>query len=100
TMNRLYAIECTPTITGASADHRLAVPARDVEAIARAIARAVGVGGAAPTEPNLPDRLARHARWIAALGRDLAAARGRSLVIASDAQPPEVHALAHLINHA
>ncbi len=40
TMNRLYAIECTPTITGASADHRLPVAARDVAAIARAIAGA------------------------------------------------------------
>ena len=69
-MNRLYAIECTPTITGASADHRLPVAARDVAAIARAIAGAVGVGGsAAPVEITLPDRLAQHAngsmRWRA-----------------------------------
>ena len=64
-MNRLYAIECTPTITGASADHRLAVAARDVDPIARAIARGVGVGvGRGPT---CPIDLARHADWIAAL---------------------------------
>ena len=44
-MNRLYAIECTPTITGASADHRLPMAARDIAAIARAVAGAVGVGG-------------------------------------------------------
>ena len=34
-MNRLYAIEPTPTITGAMADHRLPVAAMEVEDIAR-----------------------------------------------------------------
>ncbi len=55
-MNRLYAIECTPTITGASADHRLAVSARDVDPIARVIARGVGVGEGqgARRRPNCP----------------------------------------------
>ena len=101
-MNRLYAIECTPTITGASADHRLPLPARDVAAIARAIAGAVGIGGPhrARRDRTLPDRLAQHNGWIGAMARDLKAAGGKGLVIAGDPQPPEVHALAHLINHA
>ncbi len=38
--------------------------------------------------------------WITALARDLAAHRGKSLVIAGETQPAEVHALAHLINHS
>jgi molybdopterin-containing oxidoreductase family iron-sulfur binding subunit len=97
-MNRLYAIECTPTITGASADHRLAVSARDVDPIARAIARGVGVGAGQGAE--LPGHLARHAPWIEALSRDLAGAKGRSLVIPGETQPAEIHALAHRINHA
>jgi Fe-S-cluster-containing dehydrogenase component len=96
-MNRLYAIECTPTITGASADHRLAVSARDVDAIARAIARGVGVG---PQDGKLPAHLSRHARWVEAVGRDLTRTKGRCLVIPGETQPKEVHALAHLINHA
>jgi molybdopterin-containing oxidoreductase family iron-sulfur binding subunit len=100
-MNRLYAIECTPTITGASADHRLPLPARDVATIARAIAGAVGIGGPpAPAEVALPDRLAQHNGWIRAMVRDLKAAGGKGLVIPGDPQPKEVHALAHLINHA
>ena len=71
-MNRLYAIECTPTITGASADHRLPIAARDIAAIARSIAGAVGVGGSsAPVEIALPDRLAQHDEWIEAMARDL-----------------------------
>jgi molybdopterin-containing oxidoreductase family iron-sulfur binding subunit len=98
TMNRLYAIECTPTITGASADHRLAVAARDVDPIARAIARAAGASKA--DAGKLPDHLSRHARWIEAVGRDLTRAKGRCVVIPGECQPKEVHALAHLINHA
>ena len=34
------------------------------------------------------------------MARDLNANRGKSLVIAGDTQPAEVHALAHLINHS
>ncbi|MBC8647277.1 MAG: TAT-variant-translocated molybdopterin oxidoreductase, partial [Thermoanaerobaculia bacterium] len=40
-MNRLYAVESTPTNTGASADHRLAVRASELESVARAIAAAL-----------------------------------------------------------
>ena len=36
----------------------------------------------------------------APLVKDLQAARGRSLVIAGDGQPPVVHALAHAMNEA
>src|SRR5262249_27258588 len=97
-MNRLYVIECTPTITGASADHRLPVPARDVASVARMIAGAVGAGSA-PGQVA-PALSGWQVRWIDALARDLKAAGARGLVIAGDSQPPEVHALAHLINHA
>ena len=38
--------------------------------------------------------------WVAPLVKDLQAARGRSLVIAGDTQPPAVHALAHAMNEA
>jgi molybdopterin-containing oxidoreductase family iron-sulfur binding subunit len=97
-MNRLYAIECTPTITGAAADHRLPVAARDIALIARFVASRVGVKAVA--EVALPARLARHSRWIEALVSDLKAAGSRGLVIAGEVQPPEVHAIVHLINHA
>ena len=36
-MSRFYAVESTPTTTGAKADHRLPVRASDVEEFARAI---------------------------------------------------------------
>ncbi len=37
-MNRLYVVEPTLTLTGAAADHRLAVASRDVALFAQAIA--------------------------------------------------------------
>ena len=99
TMNRLYAVEALYTVTGANADHRLRVRASEVVAIAAALATAVGLPllpGGVP--PALSAAAAPHQRWIDVVARDLLAHRGRSLVVAGEAQPPEVHALAHAIN--
>jgi molybdopterin-containing oxidoreductase family iron-sulfur binding subunit len=92
-MNRLYVVETTSTLMGAKADHRLAVKPSELPEIAKAIAAAVGVSGANSTYPKNSD-------WIAAVAKDLASARGRSLVIAGDQQSPEVHAIAHAMNAA
>ena len=90
--NRLYAIESTPTITGAAADHRLPLPPQQIENFARALATALGIAvtTAGDTAPS--------AHWIDAIVADLQANAGNSLVIAGDYQPPVVHALAHAIN--
>ncbi|MGH7404656.1 MAG: 4Fe-4S dicluster domain-containing protein, partial [Candidatus Methylomirabilales bacterium] len=97
TMNRLYAVESTPTLTGAMADHRLPLRAGQIEGFARAVARGLGVPGelAVDTAPS-----PAHAAWIAALVRDLQQHRGSSIVLAGDQQLPIVHALAHAMNHA
>src|ERR1043166_3788778 len=42
TMSRRYVAEPTPTITGSNADHRVAVAARDIRAVAEQIARGIG----------------------------------------------------------
>jgi molybdopterin-containing oxidoreductase family iron-sulfur binding subunit len=85
---RLYAVEATPTLTGSKADHRLAVRPSRVAAVARAIERRLA-GEAVESE---------HAKFVDAVAADLAAAKGRSVVIAGDFQPPHVHALAHALN--
>ena len=92
---RLYAVESSPSNTGTKADHRLPLRASEIEAFARAVAAQVGV--AAAGEAAAP---AAAQNWMAALVKDLQAARGRSLVIAGDSQPPVVHALAHAMNEA
>ncbi len=100
-MNRLYSLECTPTITGGSSDHRLRVAARDIVVVARAIAAALGVGGTTtPVDQSLKGNLATHARWIAAMVADLKAAGKQGVVIPGGTQPAAVHALAHAINEA
>jgi molybdopterin-containing oxidoreductase family iron-sulfur binding subunit len=94
-MNRLYAVEGSPTLTGAKSDHRLRVQAGQIEAVALNAAARLGVAVRAPALPN-----GVAGGWIDALVRDLQANRGSSIVIAGDAQPPLVHALAHAMNAA
>ncbi|MGH9367060.1 MAG: 4Fe-4S dicluster domain-containing protein, partial [Thermoanaerobaculia bacterium] len=86
--NRLYAVEATPTLTGARADHRRPMAPRQIEAFARAVAAAVG---AAPSGPAADP-------FAEAVAKDLSGHRGAGLVVAGDGQPPAVHALAHAIN--
>ena len=93
-ISRLYAIESTPSITGARADHRLPLRASQIEAFARALVVPLVPGAAAPSIP-VPDEARR---WADVIARDLQQHRGSSLIVAGPAQPPAVHALAHLAN--
>ena len=99
-MNRLYVVECTPTLTGAAADHRLAVAARDVALFASAIAAELGLSTARRPRLRSPGLARRPRRLDRRAGARPEPHRGPSLVIAGETQPAEVHALAHLINHA
>ena len=94
TMNRLYVAEPTPTITGANADHRLPIEAREIHALAMALAALTNTG-----KESVP--VAQHAsEWVWAAAQDLRANRGASIVIAGETQPPEVHVLVEKINAA
>jgi len=84
-MSRLYVAEPTPTITGSNADHRIAVAAHDI----RAIAEAIGQNGS--VAPALD-------AWVRAATQDILANRGASVVIAGETQPPAVHDLVAKIN--
>ncbi|MGH7846915.1 MAG: TAT-variant-translocated molybdopterin oxidoreductase [Candidatus Binatia bacterium] len=92
-MNRLYAIEATPSVTGAIADHRIALRPSEIPSFAAAIAAKVGLSVQSTIEPQ-------RSQWIDALVRDLQKHRGASVVVAGDQQPPGVHALAHAMNQA
>ncbi|MGJ7915335.1 4Fe-4S dicluster domain-containing protein [Massilia sp. LXY-6] len=91
--NRLYAMESTPTLTGAYADERLARAPHEIEA---ALWRIAGMLGAAPGGGIAPDAAA--SRWEAALAKALRDARGRALVVAGPTLSPASRALAHLLN--
>ena len=98
-MNRLYAIESTPTLTGAKADHRLVLRASEIEAFAQALSAAIGSAGGGPagasafSNPNAQ-------KWISAVAKDLQAHRGRSIVVPGDYQTASVHQLAKALNEA
>ncbi len=93
-MNRLYAVEATPTNTGAMADHRLRLRAGEIQSFTRALAQQLGVDVAAGAaiSSQVPSA------WIPALAQDLKQHMGACLVVAGPQQPPVVHALAHAIN--
>ncbi|TAK13948.1 MAG: 4Fe-4S dicluster domain-containing protein [Acidobacteria bacterium] len=97
--NRLYVAEPVPTITGAKAEHRLAVRAQDIHAVAAGIAAAVGA--ASNVQSSDVQRLSDEARkFIAAAAADLQAHRGKSVIVAGDRQPAAVQLLAKSINDA
>jgi molybdopterin-containing oxidoreductase family iron-sulfur binding subunit len=91
-MNRLYVVEPDVSITGAKADHRLALKASEVEAFARVLAGRLGLEG---VPPDIDRGLNK---WVDAIAKDLESRRGRCLVLAGRRQPPAVRLLAHAIN--
>lgn len=104
-MSRLYVVEPSLTTTGGAADHRLRLPASQVEryavALCAELARAgVALGQLGTTLAALPKPDGIPAKWLTAVAKDLAANAGRALVVAGSRQPPVVHALAHVMNHA
>lgn len=90
-ISRLYSVETTISLTGAKADHRLAIKPSQMPEVAKAIAKAIGVAGAVSAYTE-------NAAWIAGLARDLMEHKGRSVVVAGNNQPAIVHALAHAMN--
>src|SRR6266436_3880113 len=102
-MNRLYVVEPTPSVTGATADHRLPLRASEVELFARALAARVrrvtkldplAVALAAAVPPSGSEK------WLDAVAKDLVEHRGKCLVVAGEQQPASLHALVHVINSA
>jgi MoCo/4Fe-4S cofactor protein with predicted Tat translocation signal len=89
-MNRAYAIEPTPTLTGVAADHRFIAGPRDLARIVPALAAAVQRGEHPSDMPA----------WFAPLVADLTATRGRAFIHAGPDQPASVHALVHAMNEA
>jgi molybdopterin-containing oxidoreductase family iron-sulfur binding subunit len=100
-MNRLYVAEARFSVTGGVADHRLRMRSSEVLPFARAVAAELaakhGLGALAPLgAPAEGER----AKLAAAVAKDLARTRGRSLVAVGDGQPAAVHALAAALNEA
>jgi molybdopterin-containing oxidoreductase family iron-sulfur binding subunit len=92
-MNRLYVVEPTPSVTGSSADHRLPLRSSDVELFARALAGKLGIGPGTTLSGEA-------GKWVDVVAKELLKEHGTSLVIVGEYQPAAVHALAHAMNAA
>ncbi|HNQ24331.1 MAG TPA: TAT-variant-translocated molybdopterin oxidoreductase [Phycisphaerae bacterium] len=104
-MNRLYVVESGYSITGAQADHRLAVPPTVVPAVAGALANelrrlGMALGPWAEGLPGVADAWEFDRALVQAMARDLVEARGRGLIAVGPRQPAPVHALVHGLNAA
>lgn len=96
-MNRLYAVESTPTLTGAMADNRLSLRASEIAGFTGALAQTLGVLDESASQHAAS---ASHAEWIEAIAQDLQGHRGTSIIVAGEQQPPVVHAMAQAMNDA
>ncbi len=96
-LNRLYAIDSTPTTTGLKAEHRLGLRASEIPAFAAELANAVGVSGVSAPAYSWTDE---QKKFLAALAKDLKAHAGKSVVIPGLYQDASVAALAQSINNA
>ncbi len=98
-MNRLYAIESTPSSTGAKADHRLPVRAVDVERIvSHLVAGGHPLREIGPQNSGLPEGIHK---FMVAVQEQLEISgrnRGTTLVVPGSHQSPVVHLVAHLLN--
>jgi Fe-S-cluster-containing dehydrogenase component len=90
--SRCYVAESVPTLTGAKADHRLALHPTGISDLAIALANALGAEMAQPTLSPASGR------FVNALSRDLIAHKGRALILTGRTQRAEIHALTHWIN--
>jgi MoCo/4Fe-4S cofactor protein with predicted Tat translocation signal len=106
-MNRLYVAEHRYTVTGGMADHRLRLRAGDLPALVVALAKevAAAVGGADLAALADAVRIEGAASlidtaWVRGVAQDLAAAKGRSLVVPGSFLPGPARLLVHAINGA
>ena len=92
-VSRMYAIESAPSLTGAKADHRIALHPDLIAEAAIAVANALGAGLRPANLPEHADRFVQAA--ITGLKRE----RGRAIVLPGRSLSAEIHALVHWINH-
>ena len=99
-MNRLYVIESTPSSTGAKADHRLSMRAKEIEEFASDLSSHMGLklGELVTLDSTVSQNVADS--FATSLIHDLNNHRGASVVIAGDHQSAPVHALAHTLNQS
>lgn len=96
-LNRLYAIESTPTTTGMKAEHRLGLRSSELPAFAAELARLLGVTHVQPPAHAWTEE---QTYFLQTLAADLQAHAGRSVVLPGIYQNPALQQIAACINAA
>lgn len=107
-LSRLYAVESSMSITGGMADHRLRTKSGEVPGFVFALAHELATTHGVSLGSDLTSALSSAKKttsdkanaWVKALAKDLAANKGRTLLVAGDRQPASVHAVVHALNVA
>jgi MoCo/4Fe-4S cofactor protein with predicted Tat translocation signal len=107
-LSRLYVAESAMSVTGTAADHRLRLKSSAIPGFVFALAHELATTHHVDLGADLVSALgaakktdgAKADKWVKALAKDLARAKGQSLLIAGDRQPASVHAVVHLLNVA
>ena len=94
-LNRLYAIESTPTTTGLKAEHRLGLRASEIPAFTAELAKAVGLSGVETPAYAWTDE---QKKFLDELAKDLKAHAGKSVVIQGMYLDPSVADYSVVIN--
>jgi len=97
-MNRLYAIESTPTTTGMKAEHRLGLRASEIPAFAAELAKAVGLPAGDVVGATAYSWTDEQKKFLGVLAKDLKAHAGRCVVIPGLYQDASVWALSLALN--
>jgi len=95
TMNRLYVVESTYTVTGTMADHRLRLPASQIGGFLLAVAQELHATGKAKLPAHAAPSTQYPEKWVKAVAKDLAENASRSVILVGHRQPAWVHALAY-----
>ncbi len=94
-MNRLYALESTPTLTGAMADHRLIFSPIEMRIFLKSLWKLLQ--NDSPSQHNLLSK--ENQRRVEAMADDLAQHSKKSLLIAGAEQPVDIQIMVGQINH-
>ncbi len=105
TMNRLYSVESSISITGGMADHRWTLSSvlmgeflielcRELKNNSIFIPPSINISAVVT---SLDEGMKK---WIKALAKDLASQKGNAVLVVGDKQPEWIHALSYAINNA
>ena len=102
-MNRLYVAESFVSSTGMMADHRFKIQSNDVVMLLSLLNNALlskGVSGLERINNNSFKVNSKLKKFVEVVSDELILNKGKSIIMAGDNQPVEIHSLVYAINHS